>query len=400
MLWLKSKLDSNLRYALKNNYYKKYRVLIYCKNLKNNIEKKIVSYKGTIIHSLNLCNVICAYVSPRAIEHLIEFPEVQWITKDTHAFICGNSVEASNNVRLSQKNKLTAKGVGIALIDTGVYPHPDLINPYNRIKTFVDLINGYRYPYDDNGHGTFISGVLAGNGGLSKGIYKGMAEGAYLHCFKAFNSQGKAFISDVLFSIETIITLAKDHNIRVICLPFELFNNDFFIIDCFSKLFDIAILNNIIPVVPSGNNGNIEGSIEGISCLSNCITVGGIDTTSKTKVYEFSSCGPFQKSTKPDMVASCVDICSLNTNKKYLSERNNMKIYPPALEEHYCTYSGTSIAAAYVSSLCALILEDNPSLSFKDVKALLKVSCNLLEFPKWQQGEGVIDVSKILKIKN
>lgn len=40
MLWLKNKLDNNLRHALKNNYYKKYRVLIYCRNLKNNIEKK------------------------------------------------------------------------------------------------------------------------------------------------------------------------------------------------------------------------------------------------------------------------------------------------------------------------------------------------------------------------
>jgi len=398
MLWLKNKLDNNLRHALKNNYYKKYRVLIYCRNLKNNIEKKIVSYKGNIIHSLTFCNVICAYVTPRAIDHLIEFPEVQWITKDSYCFICGSSVEASNNVRFSQKMKLTGKGIGIALIDTGVYPHHDLINPYNRIKTFFDIINGYKFPYDDNGHGTFISGVLCGNGGLSKGIYKGMAEGAYLHCFKAFNSNGKGFVSDVLFAMESVINVAKDHNIRIMCLPLELYNNDFFIIDCFSKLFDMAISNNIITIVPSGSNGNVEGSMEGISCLSNCITVGGMDTTSKIKGYEFSSCGPFQRNTKPDVAAACVDVCSLNTNKKYISERNSMKIYPPSLEDPYCTYSGTSIAAAYVSSLCALILENDPSLSFKDVKALLKVSCTLLDLPKWQQGEGVIEVSKIFKI--
>lgn len=397
MLWFKSKLDSSLKHGLKNNYYKKYRVLIYCNNFKNNIEKKILSYRGTVLHSLDNISIICAYLSSSAIARLIEFPEVKWITRDTFCFLCANSVESSNRVRLSEKYSLTGKGIGIALIDTGVYPHYDLINPYNRIKYFKDFINDYKYPYDDHGHGTFIGGILCGNGGLSKGVYKGMAPGAYLYCYKAFNSQGKAFASDILAAIDSIINQCRDYNIRVLCMPIESYNNDFFVTECFSKLLDKAVENNIIPVVPSGSNPSLEGSIEGIACLTNCITVGGLDTTRSIEKYDFSSCGPFNKTLKPDLSAACVDVYSLNTNKRYISERNGMKIYPPALEEAYCSYSGTSAAAAYISGICTLVLENNPNLSVKDVKALLKASCRNIELPRWQQGEGMVDVSKIIK---
>ena len=54
------------------------------------------------------------------------------------------------------------------IVDTGIYPHIDFCLVRNRLIKFVDLINGKEFAYDDNGHGTFITGVLCGNSITSK----------------------------------------------------------------------------------------------------------------------------------------------------------------------------------------------------------------------------------------
>lgn len=396
MFSIKNKLDSSLKTAILGNYYKHYRVIIQCKTLRENIEKKIKSYKAELIHSMPSLNCISAYLSASIIERLLEYPEVTHIAFDNTAFLCGSSVLSSNGIPSMEKHKLTGKGIGIGLIDSGTYPHNDLLNPSNKIKKFVDVINSIKYPYDDNGHGTFMSGIICGSGLSSKGMYRGIAENSHIYSVKAFNSIGRGFISDILYSIELIINDSKEYNTRIICLPFEILDYNQFTLSLFYKLFDLAIENNIVPIVPSGNGGCKEGSIKGMATLPNCITAAGLDTTSIIKPYIFSSAGPFGKLEKPDLSAACVDICSLNTNKAYISERNGTKIYAYPLDNPYTTFSGTSCAAAFISGASALLLESRPDLSFKDVLSLLKVSCKSLEVYKWSQGAGMLDISKLL----
>ena len=397
MFSIKSKLSLELQQAIKNNCYKNYRVIIHLKSLLEKTEAKIKSLKGEIVHPIPSINCICALLTPRAIERLIELPQVQYIDLDVFALLCGNSVLSSNRVTFHEKYKLTGKGIGIGLIDTGVFPHSDLLTPQNKIKKFLDLVDNLKYPYDDNGHGTFISGVICSSGVSSKGQYRGIAEGSHIYAVKAFNSLGKGYISSILYGIHTILEGATENNIKVICLPFEIVEHNFFILSLFSKLFDMAIEKGISVVVPSGHNGNAEGSIKGIATLNNCITIGGADTTTPIiKPYKYSSSGPFMKLEKPDLIASCVNIYSLNTVREYISERNGMKIYPRQPENLYTEYSGTSIAAAFIAGVCALLYENNPSLSFKDVISLIKVSCNPTNMSKWVQGAGILDLDKLM----
>lgn len=394
----KSKLDSNLKYYIKENTYKSYRVLIKYKDFQSSISKKINSYKGSVYHIIDSCNIISAQLNARSIDRILEYPEIEKIYLDEYLFLCGMSVTSANKSSYIEKYNLSGRGIGIGIVDSGVYPHKDLTSPTNKISFFEDLINNLHYPYDDNGHGTSISGILCSSGLSSNNMYKGICPKSSIFCYKAFDKLGKGFASDVLYAIECLIKMSKEHNIKILCLPFELLSHNVFIINLFKKLFDYAIEQNIIPIVPSGSNSNTQSSIMGIAALPNCITVGGLDTTkSIIKPYQYSSCGPLPKCNKPDLCASCVDIVSLNSDRNYISERNENKIYPKPLDIYYKTFTGSSIATAYVCGICSLILEKNPDITFKDMRSLLQVACDPLEdIPKFIQGYGIINFKKLI----
>ena len=50
--------------------------------------------------------------------------------------------------------------ISIAFLDTGISPVADFTQPENRIVAFLDLVNGKTEPYDDNGHGTHVTGSI------------------------------------------------------------------------------------------------------------------------------------------------------------------------------------------------------------------------------------------------
>lgn len=397
MFLKKNKLDYNLKYYLSENVYKSYRVLIKYKNFEASLEKKIHSYKGTVYNNIKTCNIISARLTAKGIDRILEYPEIEKIYMDEYLFLSGMSVSTANKCSYVLKSSLTGSGIGIGLVDSGVYPHKDLCTPSNRIVFFKDLINGLKYPYDDNGHGTAVSGILSSSGISSNNLYKGICPKAKLFCFKAFDKLGKGFASDILYAVEQLIDMSKEHNIKILCLPFELLSHNVFITGLFKTMFDYAVLNNIIPIVPAGSSFNNECSLIGLSTIQNCITVGGLDSTkSVLKPYEYSACGPIPGQNKPDLCAACVNIVSLNTDKNYISEKEGAKLYAKSLDVTHKTFSGSSIAAAYIAGICALILEKKPELGFKDVRSLLQISCESLDdIPKYMQGDGVVNFKKI-----
>jgi len=396
MFSFKNKLDPSLRNALLSCQYENYRVIIHCKSLEDKTINKIKSLKCDILRHIPSINCICAILTSSAIDRLLEYPQVTYITYDSYAHLCGNSILASNGISFQTNYDLTGKGIGVGIIDSGVYPHCDLLNPTNKIRKFVDLVNNLNYPYDDNGHGTFISGLICGSGYGSKGMYKGVATNSHLYMIKAFNKLGKGYISDVLYSLETLINEGNDYNIKIICLPFETLETNGFVLSLFSKLFDIAISKGMVVIVPSGSNKNIKSSIRGLATLSNCITVGGYNSLGNPEIYEYSSCGPFQKLDKPNLISACVDICSLISDTQFISEKNGVKLYPTIITNLYTNYTGTSCSAAFISGICALLYENNKELCFKDTLALLKVSSSLINSPKYMQGSGILNLEKLL----
>jgi len=87
------------------------------------------------------------------------------------------------------------QGVTIAVIDTGIAPHPD----YNdRVKGFKDWVAGKTEHYDDQGHGTHVAGCAQGDGKMSAGQYMGAAPMADLVGIKVLDKRGSGRLSDII----------------------------------------------------------------------------------------------------------------------------------------------------------------------------------------------------------
>ena len=99
---------------------------------------------------------------------------------------------------------LTGRSVVIAVLDTGIDTHEDLTKPTNRILAWKDLVNQEESPYDDNGHGTHVAGIIAGNGSYSNGKYRGMAPEAMLVGVKTLDEEGSGGLSDVIAALNGV----------------------------------------------------------------------------------------------------------------------------------------------------------------------------------------------------
>src|SRR5207247_3844041 len=95
----------------------------------------------------------------------------------------------------------TGAGIGVAVIDTGITTwHDDLTNqsktlyPFGnqRVQKFVDFVNARTQPYDDNGHGSHVAGIIAGNGYDSKDEEKeGIETAASLVSLTVLDAKGQ-----------------------------------------------------------------------------------------------------------------------------------------------------------------------------------------------------------------
>lgn len=395
-MFFDKKLSSKVIYSLKSNLAN-FRVIIQCSTLLDKAESKLIRYKCKVFYKIESLNCICALVTPFALKRLIEFPFVKYVDTDSYAFIT-QTLHSQNEsaTDLPRYVKSSGNNIGIGIVSTGIYPHANLKVPKDKIRLSLDLINGFETPYDDNGHGTFLAGLISSKPRPTGYTFSGIAPDSYVCSVKAFDVTGKGFVSASLLALDTLISLQDSLKVRIILLPFEVYDNNGFILNLFSKLFNKATEKNIIIIVPSGNNGNIQGSLIGISTLKNCLTIGGLDSSSMvSKIYNLSSAAIDNKSGKPDFILPCTNIKSTNSNIFFIPEIDGNKIFPRPLDMPYTLMNGTCLCAAYACGLCAIILEKFPELSFNDIYTLFKHASHLIDSPKYLQGNGYVDSKEL-----
>jgi len=293
-------------------------------------------------------------------------------------------MKISRQILKIDKVKESGKGVTASIIDTGVAPHLDFCLGRKRIRKSVDFINHLSDPYDDNGHGTFVCGVMAGSGAESAGKYAGIAPNADIISLKALDSNGEAYSNKILEAMEWIYDHHKKENIRVVCMSFgsePLGYNDPIMIGAEELWKD-----GVVVVTAAGNSGPEHQTIKSPGVSPKIITVGGMDDNRfdgeyDEKLFEiadFSSRGPAFNRYKPDVIAPAVDIKSCKDTGGYT------------------ILSGTSVATPMIAGLVCLILERFPRYTPDQVKYLLERFANPITFDKNLEGFGLPDISKIL----
>ena len=153
------------------------------------------------------------------------------------------------------------KNIGVAVLDTGIYRHIDFDN---RIIAFKDFINNRSIPYDDSGHGTHVSGIIAGSGKASNGRFKGIAPMSQIISVKVLDSYGNGRIGSVIDGTNWIINNKDLYNIRVANISFGTTpNNNIDIENTLNLIRHVENMwrNGIVVVAAAGNNGPAAKSI-------------------------------------------------------------------------------------------------------------------------------------------
>ena len=164
----------------------------------------------------------------------------------------------------------TGKGIGVAILDTGIYQHIDFDS---RICAFVDFISNKKMAYDDNGHGTCVAGILAGSGAASMGKYKGAAPGCHLAVLKVLDRFGNGNKEDVLKAFDWILRNRQRYNIRIVNISvgttYRTRSEQDVLVKGVEKLWD----EGLVVVAAAGNQGPDPGSVTAPGCSKKIITV-------------------------------------------------------------------------------------------------------------------------------
>lgn len=314
--------------------------------------------------------------------YLSKLASVRYISINASALALTN---VARNVLASPQGVLNGDGVGVAFIDTGLFRHSDFLIGQNRIKKFVDFVGEKTYAYDDNGHGTFVAGVCAGNGALSGGKYMGFAPKANIYSLKALDSKGEAFSNKILNAMQWVYENHKKYKIKVVCMSFG--SEPLGLNDPIMNGAEELWKSGIIVVAAAGNSGPEFQSIKSPGVSKRLITVGGMDdnrlddnnfSSTFFEIADFSSRGPSFKSFKPDLVAPAVDIISCKNGGGYTK------------------LSGTSVATPMIAGAMCLLCEKNPNITPDEAKRKLLSVCKPISYNRNLEGFGYPNLTKLL----
>lgn len=347
-------------------------------NLKNNIN----SLSSKIKSNLPLIDGFAGFMTTEAIYRIIDNPEIDYISFDYKVYTLLDIATPTIDAYFPHDKGYEGDGITVGVIDTGVAPHSDLTKPNNRIVGFKDLVNERNNPYDDNGHGTHVAGIIAGNGFSSKGKYMGVAPKANILAIKALDENGGGNTSDIIAALSYIVETKDKYNTKIINISLGTPANSSCDKDPLCKAVDMAIKAGLTVVAAAGNSGPSEGTILSPGTNRNVITVGAVDDrgtsdSSDDTIASFSSRGPtLEGLMKPDIVAPGVNIRSLS----------NIKL------NGYSTLSGTSMATPLVSGSVALLLDKDKNLKPQEIKEKLMKSCIDLKSTQEMQGSGMLNL--------
>ncbi len=349
-------------------------------------------------------------------------------------------------LRVGADERYAGRDVTIAFLDSGFYPHPDLVEPRNRILSYVNIADPnfsaeeLHTPADSSWHGMMTSVVATGNGFLSNGFFRGLASEANVVLIKVGTAH-RILHDDIRRGLEWALEHREQYNIRVINVSCAGDYEESYLTDGLSQAAENCVRAGMVVVCAAGNAGNTPNhAILPPGSTPAVITVGGFNDKNTLEiedndVYQ-SSYGPtIDGLQKPEIVAPSIWLAApilpgtptaaeANLYKRLQEAHDNeirdllkqhqgidadldstselpvylirhlvsIKVHDAnVISGHYKHVDGTSFAAPIVSSVVAQILEANPSLTPQQVKrVLIETAIRLARVPFERQGWGTV----------
>ena len=350
-------------------------------------------------------------VTPDQLEALATDPSVEYVSPDREVKANLDLIQPTVRADVALANSFTGKGIGVAIIDSGITMHGDLGDPAvmfsSRIVYQENFVAGETTTEDLYGHGTHVAGIVGGNGASSSAstnnkTFRGIATGVNIINLRVLNGAGVGTDSQVVAAINRAIALKDTYNIRVINLSLGRAVMESYKTDPLGVAVEKAVKAGIVVVVAAGNYGRDNtfktqgyGLITSPGNHPRVITVGAMKTRETTaraddEIASYSSKGPtmIDRIAKPDLVAPGNRVASLMTLKTVFANQYPGNLIPLTYYTittdsyfsglvsgvssfNYFRLSGTSMSTPVVSGAVALMLQKDPALSPDTVKARL-----------------------------
>lgn len=349
------------------------------------------------VRRLDLVGCVAAEMPVAAVRHVAQRPEAERLFFDREVRALLDVAAPAVGAAALREVGVTGQGVTVAVLDTGIHPHPDFLEPSPRLEAFHDAVHGRTDFYDDNGHGTHVAGIIAGSGARSGGRYTGIAPGVRLAGVKVLDARGSGRMSTVIAGVEWVVENRERLGIRVLNVSLGAPAAGSYRDDPLARACAAAWEAGITVCVAAGNEGPAAGTIASPGFHPALLTVGasddrGTEDREDDAVAPFSSRGPTVDGLpKPDVVAPGADITAANAPGSLLDRQVG------AGGADYITLSGTSMATPVVAGLAALLLERNPGLGPDDIKRLLMETAGDLGADANAQGRGLVDGRRALE---
>ncbi|MDT4937315.1 MAG: hypothetical protein QOG80_986, partial [Pseudonocardiales bacterium] len=325
-----------------------------------------VALGSQVVQDLPAVGGVVADVTPaqlaalEAQPDLVVTPNVSVAMADT--VITATRAPAAVFPQTTGASQLWAKGIDgkdvtVAVLDTGIQKLPDFDK---RLIGGVDL-SGEGNPFKDTyGHGTFVAGLIAGNGASSNKVYMGEAPAADLVAVKVAGVTGVTDLATVISGINWVVSHRDQYGIRVLNLSLGAIPTSSVVLNPLDQAVETAWQAGITVVVSAGNAGPFNGTILSPGDDPLVVTVGALDDNGSTDptaatATTFSSAGPTNPDGffKPDLVTSGRSVVSLKSPGSTLD-----KAFPTArIGKANFVGSGTSFSAAITSGAAALVIQ-------------------------------------------
>lgn len=310
------------------------------------------------------------------------------------------------HMRLHVDARYQGRGVTLALVDSGFYPHPDLTRPRNRIRAWVnattDPVSALFFESDDQPewpgwnaadpsqwHGMMTSGVAAGNGYLSHGLYRGLAPEADVVLVQARGKDGCISNETITRALRWLHKHGPELGVKIVSLSVAGEPVPWRVGNPVDRAIADLTMQGVTVVAAAGNAG--ARHLVPPATAPEAITVGGIDDHNNfdpndVDLWHSNYGETVTGRMKPELVAPSIWVVApvlpgtqvadeahelyarRHTRDDEIERRTaELKLVTP----HYQHVDGTSFAAPITASLIACMLELNPKLTPAQIRKVL-----------------------------